>query len=61
MVLPTGKMKDGLVVLCPVVGCECSETVSVGGHIPDRFAVAAMRERFQRPPQLGAEDERPNR
>jgi hypothetical protein len=30
-------MKDGLVVLCPVVGCECSETVSVGGHIPDRL------------------------
>jgi hypothetical protein len=57
MMPPTGKMRDGLVMLCPVVGCECSETISVGGRIPDRLAVAAMRERFQRPPQPGAEDE----
>jgi hypothetical protein len=45
----------GGIMLCPVVGCECFGTWGVDdgpvSFVPDRFEIAAIRERIQHPNQ----------
>ncbi|HTJ39507.1 MAG TPA: hypothetical protein VL738_40285 [Dactylosporangium sp.] len=52
LIATTGNAQDGGIMLCPVPGCECYATWGVSDgpakHVPDRFDVAALRERLQR-------------
>jgi hypothetical protein len=55
MIATSGEPADGGIVLCPVVGCECFATWGLNNgpakFVPDRFQIAALRERVQQPSQ----------
>jgi hypothetical protein len=55
MIATSGVPADGGIMLCPVVDCECFATWGLDNGpakvVPDRFEVAAIRERIQHPDQ----------